>query len=100
MKESDIQKQIVDYLKARDFIIIRNNSGTVRVGARWINLGDAGSADFIGMHPKTGKFIAIEVKRPGETLNKKQVEFRGKVLNGNGIHIIATCLEDVISRLK
>lgn len=100
MKESEIQKQIIDYLKTRDFIIIRNNSGHVRTGSRWVNLGDAGSSDLIGMHPETGQFIAIEVKRPGSKLTDKQRAFLNKVALGNGMAIHAECLEDVISVIE
>ncbi len=96
MKESEIQKQIIEYLKVMNIIVIRNNSGLIHISNRWINLGDAGSSDLIAMHPLSGKLIAIEVKRPGEKLRGKQILFRDKVLKGNGIHITAYCLEDVI----
>ncbi len=99
MKESEIQKQIIDYLKVMNIIVIRNNSGRINIGKRWINLGDAGSSDLIAMHPISGKLIAIEVKSSGEKLRDKQIEFRDKVLNGNGIHITAYSLQDVIIKI-
>ena len=74
MKESKIQAQIIDYLKMRNFIVIRVNSGHIHKGNRSIKLADEGTADIIGMR-KDGKFYAIEAKRPGEKPTDKQISF-------------------------
>ncbi len=100
MKESDIQKQIMDYLEARQYLHIRINSGLILKGNRAIRLAPEGTSDIIAMHPNTGKFIAIEIKKPGEKLSDEQLDFLSKVKKGCGIPIIADCIEDVIDGLK
>jgi len=100
MKEAIIQKQIIDYLKHIDYIVIRNNSGFIRIGNRAINLGDAGSSDIIGMENKTGRFIAIEVKTEIGKLTEKQEAFLFKVREGGGIAFVARSVEDVIKALE
>jgi hypothetical protein len=42
-----------------------------------------------------GKFIAIEVKRPGAKLRKEQAEFGCRVIREGGTYIVATDLEDL-----
>jgi len=94
MTESAIQKQILDYLKMRGFIAFRNNVGHVRVGSNWINLGEAGMSDIIGMLPG-GKFLAIEVKTPKGKIRPPQLEFLHKVNEGGGLGIVARSVEEV-----
>ena len=99
MQESDIQKEIIDYLKAKHFIVIRTNSGKIQKSNRWIMLSDAGTSDLTCMNTR-GHFVAIETKRPGKDLTKDQKRYKEKVITRNGIYIKADCLEDVIKNIN
>ena len=98
MKESEIQKQIVDYLEAMNFIVLRTNSGQIHIGNRWIMLCKAGTSDLTCMDTR-GRFIAIETKRPGKDLTEEQKRYKKRVEDRNGIYIKADCLGDVVTGL-
>ena len=58
-----------------------------------------GSSDLIGINP-SGKFIACEVKRPGEKMTKEQANFLKFVNDWHGIGFIATSPEDSVNKYK
>lgn len=105
--EHDIQSAILAYLEIRGHFIWRNNSGVVtsqytykrgeRKGQtktrRW-RAGMKGSSDILGV-AKDGKFIAVEVKRPGEDPDVLQEYFLDQVRQRGGYAVVARSLEDV-----
>jgi hypothetical protein len=63
---------------------------------RWVQFGlTKGSSDLIGWHKKTGKFVAIEVKRPGQELRKDQKNFIDQVRKAGGIAGVARSPDDL-----
>ena len=56
-----------------------------------------GVSDIIGIF--NGKFLAIEVKRPGSKLTEAQAQFLDRVRDEGGIAFKAECVDDVILRL-
>jgi len=94
MTETIIQAEILSYLKDRGILATRNQSGHVQVGHNWVNLGAAGWPDIIGCLPG-GRFLGIEVKRPGEKLSDKQKEICWQLFVIGAQIITATCVEDV-----
>ena len=94
MTEQEIQKQIIDYLKIKGCLVFKhNNFGKVR-GHFYHNT--IGVSDIIGLN-KNGKFIAVEVKKPGGKPSKEQIEFLEDVKNKNGIAILAESLDDIMA---
>jgi len=53
-----------------------------------------------GLQPMgLGRFLAIEVKRPGETQSDEQVKWQAMVESMGGLYILATDVEDVQNKL-
>ena len=100
MTETDeLQKDIINYLKLRGYPATRHQSGRVRTGKYWINLGEAGWPDIITVIPSSGKFLGIECKKVGEKLRDTQLERKAEIETAKAFVIVATCLEDVINGL-
>ena len=62
-----------------------------------VHFGKVGSADILGIHKPTGKFLAIEVKRPDMSYKPTpaQLEFLQEIRDAGGLCGIATSTEDV-----
>lgn len=99
VSESDIQKQIIEYLNLKGHYVWRNNTGGTpyiyKGKQRFIHYGKKGSSDILGV-AKDGKIIAIEVKRPGNNLTPEQTWFLGEINGRGGYGIFAYSLDDVI----
>ena len=87
-------------------------SGAFRVQApgqreRYVRMGHAGVADIIGVLPMArqslldgtrstfGRFLAIEVKRPGQQPTQAQAAFLASVQMAGGLAFVATSVDDV-----
>ncbi|MCB7128182.1 MAG: VRR-NUC domain-containing protein [Candidatus Brocadiales bacterium] len=104
MKESDIQRQILAYLKydRRVALYWRQNTGatTFSKGGKeyFVRFGTPGISDILGvLHG--GRFFAIEVKMPKRRLTESQTNFINNVNRAGGIAFVATCVEDVQEHL-
>ena len=95
MKESLIQKEIMDYLKARD--IFHWRTPNLPWGNRK-NIVFRGVSDILGFY--CGKFFAIEIKKPGGRLSKEQEIFLNAVKNNGQIAVVAYSVNDIISVFK
>ena len=98
MIETELQKEILQYLKLRNIFCWRNNAGLIIKG-RVIQMSPAGSPDIVGVLPD-GRFLGIEVKLPGKNLNDKQVEFLAKLKDNHAFVIVAHSVEEVAKHLK
>jgi hypothetical protein len=88
----------MDYLRLKRCLVFKHHSTgfTMKNGeARAFKYGDKGIADIIGCFPN-GRFLAVEVKLPGNKPTPEQLEFLDTVHQKNGIGIVATSLEDVM----
>lgn len=101
--EAAIQKQILEYLEIRGIFHFRNNTGAFpseyKGKKRFIRFGSVGSSDILGIYPG-GRFLAIEVKRPGGKLSDHQKHFLEQVQARNGIGIVAHSVDDVMKVLE
>lgn len=95
MTESEIQKQILDYLRWCKVYAWRNNSRSVKVGGRLIHFGKVGSADILGILKPTGRLLAIEVKKAGGKVSPEQQAFLDAITDAGGLSIIAYSVDDV-----
>ncbi len=75
--EGDIQRETLDALLGLGLTVWRNQSGHVRTGSGYLQLGPIGSPDLVGYLP-CGRFLGIEVKRPGEKPSKEQAAWLAK----------------------
>jgi Holliday junction resolvase len=91
MTETELQRSILDYLKARGICAWRANSGYVRKN---IKLAPPGTPDIIG-YTAQGTFFGIEVKKPGCEPSKIQKQWHDQA-RAAGCHIyVATSVEEL-----
>ena len=114
MKESEIQRLILDYLEARRILAFRMNSGVMKGTyggkSRFVRFGVAGMADvlafpmtvaFVQSGPQTGNYRQmpmpywIEVKDEKGKQTDLQKSFQEQVESEGHRYILARSLEDV-----
>lgn len=85
-RERDIQKAILDFLRLKNIFCYKNNvSGIYKPSTgSYIPSQSSGSPDIIAIIK--GKYIGIEVKRPGNKMSPLQLAFKEKVENAGGIY--------------
>ena len=104
--ERDTQAAILRYLKAdrRVAWAARFNTGAHEVKGvdakgrptrRFIRYAFPGCADVLGQLIGGGQFLAVEVKREGETAEPEQAAFLARVREAGGLAILARSVEDV-----
>ena len=76
----------------------RQNTGAHEVDGRRIRYGIPGCPDVIGWL-KDGRFMAIEVKRPGGELTPAQAAFLAKAANDGCFTLVARSVDDVMAAL-
>lgn len=101
MKESEIQKQILDYCRLMGCLVFKVNNGGVYIKSRdcYMKSPMKGVSDIIGLTNK-GRFLAIEVKMPKKKPSIEQVDFIERVKAKGGIGLVAWSLEDIIKIIK
>lgn len=98
--ESDVLKSCLALLKFRGIPAFRNNTGAVKLEGRFIRYGKVGSSDIIGILPATGRWLAVETKRPkapgqtGGKLTEPQREFLEMIRDAGGV---AICVDDLVT---
>ncbi len=90
LKEIEIQKQILDYLKLKRIFHWRSNNIAVK-GRTFTGL--LGVADILALHD--GIFYAIEVKNEKGQQSQPQVEFEFQVDTNGGRYILAKSVKDI-----
>ena len=101
--EKDIQKVICEWLQLNNLFFWRSNNIPV------FGMNNGGKRTFRSLPKYTprglpdlicivmGKFIAIEVKRPGARLRPEQAEFGARCIENGGIYWCVTDLSEVRS---
>lgn len=99
VRESDIQKAILDYLLMRGHWVWRQSVGGMAQESqgkkRFIRFGKRGLADITGIEKASGRRIEIEVKRPGNRATDAQESFLAEVRKRKGIAFVAYSVDDV-----
>jgi len=101
MKESDIQKSILSYLKANGHLVWRTHTGPLLgYGGRRLTNPLKGYPDISGVHrSKPGHLFVIEVKSEKGVMSQEQISWRESLIKAGATHIVARSLEDVIKQL-
>jgi len=93
--ESAVIAGCLKLLRARRWHAWRNNSGAVKSEDRFIRYGVKGSSDIVAVVPKSGRFAAIEAKRPyikgvqaAGKLSDDQKAFLKAVRDANGVAVV------------
>ena len=87
--EKDITRWIRHFLKLNDIYHWKHWQGGFTA--------QNGVSDILGL--VNGRFLAIEVKKPGGKLSKKQIEFIEQIRKHGGIAFKAESVKDVIKYL-
>ncbi len=90
--ETALQGAILDWaaLNPRLLRLVRVQCGAARgLGGGWMQLAPEGTSDLLGWAFGPGKFLAIEVKLPGEGPTPEQIEFLRAVHEGGGWAFVA-----------
>ena len=98
MKESELQKSILQYLTLKRVFHYRNNSGAFkRDDGHFYRFGALGSPDIVCVIG--GQYVGIEVKRPGGKQSEHQKEFQRNLETAGGKYLLAYSLSDVMNGL-
>lgn len=84
IKESDIRKQIKQYLEIKGWFTYWNLQG---LGCY------PGLSDLVAI--KDGRTVHVEVKRPKGRQSDKQKKFQADIEAAGGEYVIAKCIEDL-----
>jgi hypothetical protein len=99
--EAEIQAACIDALAGWGAVVVRTNSGAVRVGKRLVRFNRTpGCSDTLVCLPQGGRFAAIEFKRPGKGLTLLQAAFLRSVVKAGGLGLVADGLGMLRERLK
>ncbi len=100
-RESVIQRAILEYLAWRGVFVFRVNQQGVPLhdgSGRYRPSPTRGVSDILGVL-KGGRFLAIEVKRPGGRATPDQLQFLTRISQEGGLAFVATSVEDVEANL-
>lgn len=86
VKESDITKEIISYLKEEGHFAFKHWGGM---------MGMRGISDIIGVQKDTGVAFFLEVKKPGGKPDESQEEFLYEVQLRGAIGGVVRAVEDV-----
>ena len=101
--EADLLKQVKLYLELKDVLVIRVNSGAFAGNhqgkKRFVRMNsEPGCSDLLACH--NGRFLALEVKRPGNKASAAQASFLQAVSERGGLAAVVTSIEDVAAVLE
>jgi hypothetical protein len=101
--ERDILSACLKLLSTRGIPCFRNNTGAFALGdgpsKRFFRAGTVGSSDILGVIPPSGRFLAIETKRPGEKPTAEQRAFLRAVQDAGGVGLVITDVRELAEAL-
>lgn len=99
LKESEIQSQILDYLKIKHIFHYRQNTGALETkSGRFMRFGCKGSPDIVCII--NGRYVGVEVKASHGQQSPDQKIFEANLRNAGGDYWLVRSLEELISKLK
>lgn len=98
IRESDIVRQVTDWLKLRRAFYWRCNTGAMQKGKHFVRFGIQGVPDILCCH--RGQMVGIECKRPRAYQSRAQKCFQTALEAAGGKYILCYRLEDVIEGMR
>lgn len=103
--ERDVLLACLQLLKLAGVTAFRANTGAVSMPgrdgkSRFVRFGPKGQADILGLLPPSGRFLAVECKRPGGKARPEQVAFLDAVTRAGGLALIISDIKDLERALK
>ena len=99
--EKAIQKEILAWLGRwrPDAWVVRINSGGARINGQFVRFNtEPGTPDILLC--VAGRFVGIEVKRPGELPTAAQRACHARIEAAGGIVVVADCVTEVEAALR
>jgi hypothetical protein len=98
--ERDVLAGVLEALKHHPRVAWahRMNVLAQKIDDRFVKAGFKGLSDIIGQM-RDGRFLAVEVKRPGGQPTQAQIEFLGLVDRSGGVAFVARSVDDVMRAL-
>jgi hypothetical protein len=75
------------------------NSGKVKVRGGWMQLAPNGTSDILGL-VRGGRFVALEVKLPGEKPTAEQLAFGARVVELGGFFAVVTSVDEAVAAVR
>ena len=99
--EAGALAEVMTALKSHSSVawIHRQNTGSLRVGKRFIRFGWPGCSDILGQL-RDGRFLACEVKSPTGKPTPEQSAFISQINSNGGLAFIARNCADVFRELQ
>lgn len=98
-KEKDIQRDILYYLELKKVFHYRQNTGALATPTGgFIRYGTTGAPDIVCVIQ--GKYVGLEIKRPGGRLSPGQERFAEQLKKAGGDYHVVTSLDDIFQLLK
>jgi hypothetical protein len=101
-READIQKAVVAALEAAGCLVVRVNGGLLPRsdgGRMRCSTATEGTCVDLLVQTPTGRFVALEVKRPGGTPTPGQGKFLAAVRARGGVGVVVTSADDARAAL-
>lgn len=95
-EESQLKKDITDFLRQRGEIHLRLNSGVIKRGSRFIHLCPPGTADIVVFRVGWTGWIEVKTGKTQKARAELQAAFRTTVLAMGHAHCQARSLDDVV----
>lgn len=100
IREKEVMVACLSLLEWNGIVAWRNNVGRLPTadGKRWVQFGKVGLPDILGCLPG-GKFLAVEVKRPGGAKRSRQIDFVNSVKSLGGMALFVESAEELEAAL-
>ena len=94
--EAEILRDVLEYLRRRNVLHWRNNTGAARRGKRVVHFGEPGLPDIFVVLPGTqGQLAAVEVKRPGKVPTPEQDAWLLRFAKAGCVAAVVTSVRDM-----
>jgi len=102
--ETPLTYDVITYLRCFGFLAWRQNSGVAKYKAksgavRRVQFGFPGLSDVGAVAPRSGRYVAVETKIPGEDPTTEQREFLDEVNAAGGAGFVAHSLDELHDEL-
>ena len=97
--EAAVLRGCLAYLRLKNICHWRQNTGSVKIEERYVQFGEKGLADIIGILPD-GKFLAVECKSAKGTQTIHQRNFQLIVERSGGVYLLVKDAQHLVNFIE